>query len=808
MYKAAFLIFIFLSFFSLPQFVYAETSLYKSAGWVATDGSFPYTTTSGCQKGDDSLYCSRPINNNNGNLYFSSFGNLASFGIPQNAIIMKLHIRVKGKNTVGQYIGVNSIKNTFPFFGQCQTPSDLWTFFLGSSDTVKEFHTSTTGNGLSGCITAEKIDQEQLTFRLNYSSGSIWAADIDNFEIAFDYTPLSVSPTSTANPTNIPTPSPTTIPTPEPFLDLPWDYKSQGKNFENIVSNPNAWFDHQYPLQNYCCEPPVLDYTGKLKNTLYYHSHSGYDYGLKHGVRFGTSVLAAAAGFATFEPASQTNGGGNVIKIVHDNGYQTWYEHLSNSNLIVTSPEDKKFVNKGQKIGEVGMTGNTNGPHIHLSVFKDINNNENFNDDYPYGLVDPLGWEGNYPDPWTQYGSGGARSYQLFVPRQKLKEEQIATTGGKLQTEDTNVEIVVPDHASIQPFTLQFKYGPFENFSLNNNFFESIASFFLEAKTNFGESITQFYQPIRLIYRYSDADLLNFEENSLLLYVLNEESGSWEALPSILDIDKRTIIAETTHFSYFAVMGKVKDNVAPTTEVSIKGDKGKNNWYRSSVTITLNGKDNENGIGLEYLLYTLDGDNWAIYKEPLVIDQEGKHTIRYQSIDKVGNEEAIKSKEFLIDKTPPEAIISYSLETFDSSIISKDGAASISVVSKNKTATKYTISDEAGNAIALLLEKIKVGKQVTISIKGVEYNAKPLFPLEKNIFFTFVSMDKNKNVKQLDQYFSLKNDWKIFTNYISSTNITKIYTKKGGDLRYTKEDKPGLVLLQLETERGNLRYRY
>lgn len=800
--------FLFICFFALPQFVYAETSLYRSAGWVATDGTPAYTDTSSCQQ-SDSNYCSRPQANNHANLYFSSFGNLAAFGIPQNATITKVHIRIKGKNTITQYVGVNNSKNYSPFLGQCQIPSDLWRFYLGSVETTIELHTATAGNGLADCITAATIDQERLTFRINYSSISPWASDIDNFEVAFDYTPAAITSTPTSLPTATPQPSPTAIPTQEPFLELPWDYQSQGKNFENIVFNPNSWFDHQYPLQNFCCEPPILDYTGKLNNTRYYRSHSGYDYGLTHGVRLGTSVLAAAAGLATFEPAAMTNGGGNIIKIDHGNGYQTWYEHLSTNNLFVSTVGDKKFVERGQKLGEVGMTGNTNGPHIHLSVFKDINNNGNFKDDYPYGLVDPLGWVGNYPDPWTQYGSGGAESHPLFISLQKTPEKQIETTGGSLQTTDKKVEVVVPPAATEEPFSLHFTNGPFESFSSNGSLFESIVpSFFLEATNGIGEKLTQFYQPIRIIYRYSDADLLNFEENSLLLYVLNEETGKWEALPSILDIDKRTITAETTHFSHFALIGKVKDAIPPTTEITIKGTKGKDKWYQSDISIEMHSKDNETGVGIEYTLYSVDGSEWKIYTSPITLGEEGMHSVNYQAVDKAGNEEEIKTTEIWIDKTPPEAVISYNLTNFDIVIAGKDGSNSTTVVNNKKAPQRYIVTDDAGNMLTILLEKVKAGKQITLSLKSLQYNTQPVQTVDKNIFFTLVSLDKNKKVKQLEQYFSLKKDKKIFTHYVSSTDTTKIYILQGGEFRYSQLDKAGIVLLQLETEQGKLKYKY
>ncbi|MDR3248933.1 MAG: M23 family metallopeptidase [Treponema sp.] len=56
---------------------------------------------------------------------------------------------------------------------------------------------------------------------------------------------------------------------------------------------------------------------------------------------------------------------GNYIIITHQGGYQTLYAHLS-----VVSVKQGALVSQGSKIGEVGSTGYSTGPHLHFSVFK------------------------------------------------------------------------------------------------------------------------------------------------------------------------------------------------------------------------------------------------------------------------------------------------------------------------------------------------------------------------------------------------------------------------------------------------------
>jgi murein DD-endopeptidase MepM/ murein hydrolase activator NlpD len=56
---------------------------------------------------------------------------------------------------------------------------------------------------------------------------------------------------------------------------------------------------------------------------------------------------------------------GKFIILSHNSGFQTMYAHLS-----VTSVTQGSYVNQGSKIGEVGSTGYSTGPHLHFAAFK------------------------------------------------------------------------------------------------------------------------------------------------------------------------------------------------------------------------------------------------------------------------------------------------------------------------------------------------------------------------------------------------------------------------------------------------------
>lgn len=90
---------------------------------------------------------------------------------------------------------------------------------------------------------------------------------------------------------------------------------------------------------------------------------STYHEGIDIGATTGSAVLAAAAGEIVISKYSYS--GGNYIMIDHGSGIFTIYMHLSKRYYEVG-----KEVSQGQKIGEVGSTGYSTGPHLHFGIRK------------------------------------------------------------------------------------------------------------------------------------------------------------------------------------------------------------------------------------------------------------------------------------------------------------------------------------------------------------------------------------------------------------------------------------------------------
>ncbi|WP_293576134.1 M23 family metallopeptidase [Phaeobacter sp.] len=124
--------------------------------------------------------------------------------------------------------------------------------------------------------------------------------------------------------------------------------------------------------------PATRDFTC---NGLTYDGHKGTDIALPSlaEMRSGVSVLAAAGGvvagardsmadqYATGENAAAVRGRecGNGVLIRHDGGWETQYCHMRRGSIAVSQGDR---VEPGTILGQVGLSGNTEFPHLHLTV--------------------------------------------------------------------------------------------------------------------------------------------------------------------------------------------------------------------------------------------------------------------------------------------------------------------------------------------------------------------------------------------------------------------------------------------------------
>lgn len=134
-----------------------------------------------------------------------------------------------------------------------------------------------------------------------------------------------------------------------------------------------------FPLEivpNLVCTSPF-----GLRDLSISTNHKGLDMG---GVPDETPIYAGKGGEVVkvsnnVKKNGTGTGCGNMVRIKHDDGYQTEYCHMYPNSVCVSVGDQ---VSQGQKIGEVGNTGNSTGTHLHI------------------GVIDP---SGSYIDPTTVF---------------------------------------------------------------------------------------------------------------------------------------------------------------------------------------------------------------------------------------------------------------------------------------------------------------------------------------------------------------------------------------------------------------------
>lgn len=134
---------------------------------------------------------------------------------------------------------------------------------------------------------------------------------------------------------------------------------------EEIVSNPV-----DKVVLSGTKERPKTASTGTFLRPYYgsVTSRYGSRWGRQHqgvdiGGSMGDPVKASDGGTVTY--AGWYDGYGNFIKIKHDNGYETYYGHLSSVGVSVGQK-----VAQGEVIGKLGSTGRSTGPHLHFEIRK------------------------------------------------------------------------------------------------------------------------------------------------------------------------------------------------------------------------------------------------------------------------------------------------------------------------------------------------------------------------------------------------------------------------------------------------------
>lgn len=225
---------------------------------------------------------------------------------------------------------------------------DLWVEVFGSGKPAEAAGTlppllatntpphSTGFNGYTPTIAVDKVTAEEFLSRLQTPAVS-----------AVIPPPAATVPPIADEPVPTPSPQPTSRPYHGPPLPkrVSMEYRDLGLNETTV---------------------PVM---GSLTSNYGYRNHpkSGkneFHYGADIGADTGTEIDAFASGTVDF--IGQSPAYGMYIQLRHPGGVTSFYAHCSR---LCKNQGDK--VSMGEKIAEVGATGDATGPHLHLEIRRD-----------------------------------------------------------------------------------------------------------------------------------------------------------------------------------------------------------------------------------------------------------------------------------------------------------------------------------------------------------------------------------------------------------------------------------------------------
>ena len=254
------------------------------------------------------------------------------------------------------------------------------------------------------------------------------------------------------------------------------------------------------------------------------------------------------------------------------------------------------------------------------------------------------------------------------------------------------------------------------------------------------------------------------------------------------------------------------DQIPPTTAASASPGPNANGWNRTDVTVALSATDNPGGSGVKSIAFSTTGAQTvasttvAGSTASVTISAEGTTTLSFFATDNAGNQEVAKTLAIRIDRTPPEAVVQFD-RAGNLQVVGKDGlsgvpaapAVSTAVVGGVQTRT-YTITDAAGNTLVLVAQVKPEPGEAKATLVSLQYNGGPVLApaLNQAKFESVSNLDGSQTIEQV---MTVGTD-EVKAEFQSATNQTTI---RHGT---TSVVRPGLVLLQLVTARGQLSIQF
>lgn len=199
-------------------------------------------------------------------------------------------------------------------------------------------------------------------------------------------------------------------------------------------------------------------------------------------------------------------------------------------------------------------------------------------------------------------------------------------------------------------------------------------------------------------------------------------------------VDKTAILSNLEHL----------DLNPPQTTIDIVGkEESKNGRYQAPVKLRLSTLDNYEGVESYYKFN--DDLEWSLYSREINVNKNGSHSIKYFSIDKSGNIEKVKNREFVVE---PEEVASL-LEHI--SHLSGAGTGGMGVA-KLDTSINQVVDENKSKEI----DELPIKQPKVLGLTDYVFKEEQKIKVsDKSINFTdlYNSLQINYNNKQITKYF-------------------------------------------------------
>ncbi len=393
------------------------------------------------------------------------------------------------------------------------------------------------------------------------------------------------------------------------------------------------------------------------------------------------------------------------------------------------------------------------------------------------------------------------------------------------------------------------KYGKdFEN----DKIFESVGGSFYSGYAGVENEFVAIPNPEEGEYKILTQGTGNGTYRVEIVKISENPAVSSEAVESVVEIEGLAalgkldeVIIETDEQNVIN-KNQNQDLTPPETQIELTGAQGLNDWFIGNVEVTLAAFDGENGSGVEKTNYSLDnGTTWLEYAAPVVVLQEGINNFQYFSTDSEGNKEEIKSKEFKIDKTAPEAKFIFNSLTQKLELFGQDNLSQeISTETKEQVVTDYfykknlkrwpwlfgwskkdkkiilttTLNDEAGHKTELVWEEKKYKNNfIDLAVLSLSYDGSEEEILKNKLQYKWIFDSKRKNYLLFAS--SLGSGLaSLESHYMPKKDQTWIMEKPGelvddndddnAQQRLIRKKMSGLVIPNMTTDNGMLKLSY